>query len=374
MRKKIIVLLLMIAVSSLTACDAQAIVKLQEEGDAKMPTQYYFPAEESTHEGTWLTWPHHYTYGTEYRNEIEGIWLEMVEALHIDEKVHIVAYDEAEQHRITKLLEGENIDINRVDFVIAKTDDVWSRDTGPMFVLDERGKTYVADFAFDGWGGKMPYQNDNKIPQAVAAARGYPILTISDFVLEGGSVELDGNGTAMLNKSSVVSMARNPGLNVQQAEEYLKRYLGATNFIWLEGVVGEDVTDAHIDGTARFFNDTTILTMKEEDFFNLYEGVVESDYDKLLSAKNARGEPYEIIELPMTSKNVEGLDYKGSYLNYYVGNKVVLLPVYGDSNDDIAAEILSELYTGRDIVPVNVTALYQYGGMLHCITQQQPAK
>lgn len=374
MGKKIIVLLLMLAISSLTACDAQAIVKLTEEGEAKMPIQYYFPAEESIHEGTWLTWPHHYTYGTEYRNEIEGIWLEMVEALHIDEKVHIVAYDEAEQHRITRLLEGENIDINRVDFVIAKTDDVWSRDTGPMFVMDKRGKTYVADFAFDGWGGKMPYYNDNKIPQAAAAARGYPILTISGFVLEGGSVELDGNGTAMLNKSSVVSTARNPGLNVQQAEEYLTRYLGATNFIWLEGIVGEDITDAHIDGTARFFNDTTILTMKEEDFFDLYEGVVESDYDKLLTAKNARGEPYKIIELPMTSKNVEGLDYKGSYLNYYVGNKVVLLPVYGDSNDDIAAAILSELYAGRDIVPVNVTALYQYGGMLHCITQQQPTK
>lgn len=109
----------------------------------------------------------------------------------------------------------------------------------------------------------------------------------------------------MLNKSSVVSAARNPGLNVQQAEEYLTRYLGVTNFIWLEGVVGEDLTDAHIDGTARFFNDTTLLTMKEEDFFNLYQGVVESDYDKLLTAKNARGEPYEIIELPMTSKKRE---------------------------------------------------------------------
>lgn len=93
MRKKIIVLLLMVAIiSSLTACDAQAILKLPEEGDAKMPTQYYFPAEDGIHEGTWLTWPHHYTFGTEYRNEIESIWLEMVEALHIDETVNIVAY------------------------------------------------------------------------------------------------------------------------------------------------------------------------------------------------------------------------------------------------------------------------------------------
>ena len=93
----------------------------------------------------------------------------------------------------------------------------------------------------------------------------------------------------------------------------------------------------------------------------------------MLSAKNAEGTPYEIIELPMTAENVEGLDYKGSYLNYYAGNEVVLVPVYGDINDEVATEILAELYAGREIVPIDVTALYQYGGMIHCVTQQQPA-
>ncbi len=337
-----------------------------------MAAEYHFPSEDSEHEGTWLTWPHHYTYGVEYREEIENIWLEMVCALHSSENIHIVAYDKTEQARITKLLEMENVDMNHVDFVIAKSDDVWIRDTGPMFVWNRDAKLAIADFAFDGWGGKTPYQNDDAIVRVIAAAKNFPILSILDFVLEGGSVELDGSGTAMLCKSSVISESRNPKMSTADAEEYLTKYLGATNFIWLEGVVGEDITDAHIDGMARFVDDETILTVPETDFFDLYEGIAPSDYDALLNAKNARGEPYTVVELPLTAKNVKGLDYKGSYLNYYIGNEVVLLPIYGDQNDAAAIEILSELYAEREIVPINVTALYQYGGMLHCVTQQQP--
>lgn len=324
MHKIFLCFLFAAAIINLTACGASEEKPISEEGAGVMQSDYHFPSEESIHEGTWLTWPHHHTYGMEYRREVEDIWLKMAFALHTGEMIHIVAYDETEQRRITKLLQAEGMDMNRVDFVIAKSDDVWSRDTGPMFVL------------------------------------------------EGGSVELDGSGTAMLCKSSVVSKSRNPELSVKQAEEYLSRYLGATNFIWLEGVVGEDITDAHIDGIARFYDAKTLLTVSEKDFFELYEGILESDYETLLSVNNAEGEPYEIIELPMTAKNVDGLGYKGSYLNYYVGNEVVLVPVYRDANDAIAMKILSELYSDREIVPIDVTALYQYGGMLHCVTQQQP--
>lgn len=337
-----------------------------------MAASYRFPSEEGLHEGTWLTWPHQYTYGKAYRDEIEEIWLEMTAALHTGETVHIIAYDETEQRRIAALLQNEQIDMSRVDFVIAKSDDVWIRDTGPIFVKGENEEVIITDFAFDGWGGKTPFQNDDAIPQAVSAAKGFPVLSVPDFVLEGGSVELDGSGTAMLCKSSVVSTARNPSMSVSQAETYLGKYLNATNFIWLEGVVGEDITDAHIDGMARFLDDKTLLTLSESDFFELYEGVDQRDYITLLSAKNADGEPYDIIELPMTAEYVEGLDYKGSYLNYYVGNEVVLVPSYRDPNDGVAAKILSELYPNREIVPIDVTNLYQYGGMLHCITQQQP--
>lgn len=364
MEKRLFCFLLAIVMGGLTACSAQ-------EMNANLP-QYQFPSEESDHEGTWLTWPHHYTYGKEYRNQVEEVWIEMAYALHTGERVHIIAYNQTEQTRITNLLESEGLDMSQIDFVIAKSDDVWSRDTGPMFVFDKAGTLTIADFSFDGWGGKAPYKNDDTLSQAVAAAKNFPVVSIPDFVLEGGGIELDGKGTAMLCKSSVVSKNRNAEMSVSQAEEYLTRYLGATNFIWLDGVLDEDITDAHIDGMARFYDSNTLLTVSEDDFFQLYEGIEEGDYEALLSAKNAQGKPYKIIELPMTSKNAKGLKYKGSYLNYYVGNRVVLMPIYGDTNDAVAIKILSQLYKDREIVPIDVTALYPYGGMLHCVTQQQP--
>lgn len=333
---------------------------------------YTMPAEDLPHEGTWLTWPHRYTYGIEYQREVEDIWVQMAASLHTGERVHIVAYDKTEQARITKLLADSAVDLTQIDFVIAKSDDVWARDTGPMFVFDENRKLYIADFAFDGWGEKVAYENDDQIPVAVAKQKNLPTIAIPEFVLEGGAVELDGNGTLMAAKSSVVSKNRNSELTVRQAEQYLSKYLGVRNFIWLEGVTDEDITDAHIDGTARFLDDSTILTVSKSDFAELYENINMDDYTKMQSARNATGKPYEIIELPLTKEIVEGADCYGSYLNYYIGNEVVLVPVYDDENDESALEIIAELYPTREIVPIVVNDLFQYGGMLHCVTQQQP--
>lgn len=366
----------MLGMLYLTGCGTERMAPeqsflVENKEDTEM-AQYYFPSEEEAHEGTWLIWPHHYTYGKAYREEIEDVWLEMTYALHKGENVHIIAYDEVEQNRITQLLELEGINESSIDFVIAKSDDVWARDTGPMFAFDEKEKMVILDFAFDGWGGKTPYKNDDAIPKVVAGERGIPSVEIPQFVLEGGSVELDGHGTALLCKSSVVSKNRNPAMSVSEVEKYLSQYLGVDHFIWLEGVLDEDITDAHIDGMARFYGDNTLLTVSEDDFIELYEAILPEDYETLLAAKNAEGKPYKIITLPLTAENVEGLDYRGSYLNYYVGNEVVLVPVYGDANDKSAIQIISGLYHDQEVVPIDVTALYQYGGMLHCITQQQP--
>ncbi len=339
--------------------------------DATMTTNY-FPPETAQHEGTWLTWPHRYTYGRGYRNEIEPIWIAMVKALAPGEKVHIVAYNEKEQRRISKLLTRQHIEMRRVDFTIAKSDDVWSRDTGPIFIRNAAGKLAIADFGFNGWGKKTAYQHDNQLPEAVAKSKKLPIIPISKFVLEGGAVELDGHGTAMLCKSSVLNDNRNPEMSQSTAEANLTKYFGVTHFIWLTGVTGEDITDAHIDGMARFLDDRTILTVSKADFAELYDGIKMKDYQALHTATNAQGKPYQVVTLPMTAKNVRGLDYKGNYLNYYVGNDVVLVPTYHDKNDQVAMKLLGRLYPTRKMVGIDVTELYQYGGMLHCVTQQQP--
>lgn len=368
--KKIIANSIMAAVL-LTACTAPKNVEMNEKKE-NSAMNYTMPAEDLPHEGTWLTWPHSYTYGIEFQDEVEDIWVQMAAALHTGERVHIVAYDKNEQMRITEMLTSASIDMAQIDFVLAKSDDVWVRDTGPMFVFNQENKLVIADFAFDGWGGKAPYENDDYIPLAVGKQKNIETVAIPDFILEGGAVELDGNGTLMAAKSSVVSKNRNSELTIKQAEEYLSCYLGVRSFIWLDGVTDEDITDAHIDGSARFLDDSTILTVSKRDFAKLYENINMDDYIKLENAKNAEGASYELIELPLTKEIVEGADCYGSYLNYYIGNQVVLVPVYDDENDQLALEIIEKLYPGRQVVPIVVNDLFQYGGMLHCVTQQQP--
>lgn len=337
-----------------------------------MNLEFIAPFECYLHEGTWLIWPHAYTYGIRYRKAIEPVWIAMVKALSPGERVHIIAYNQKEEQRIMQLLQREEINWKQLDFVIAASDDVWVRDTGPLFVYDQSGMPVIVDFAFDGWGKKAPYHLDNAIPETIAKAKGIPIIKVPSFVLEGGAVELDGAGTMMASKSSILSKNRNAELTLAQVETYVNTYLGVRHVIWLQGVLDEDITDAHIDGTARFYDDQHILTVSKQDFLALYEDMPAVDYDTLSSAHNAMGIPYQLIEVPMTANKVKGVGIKGSYLNYYVGNEVVLLPVYGDANDQAAYQLFARLFTDKKIIPIDVCALYRYGGMLHCVTQQQP--
>lgn len=371
MRKMVLMFLGMCLIFTGTSCSSSNII--HKEGGDKM-TIYSVPHENTKHEGTWLIWPHHYTYGIKYREELEPIWISMTQALVSGEKIHIIAYNQKEKQRIEKLLANQQVCMKNIDFVLAKSDDVWVRDTGPIFAYDNNNILTILDFFFDGWGEKAPYKKDNKIPAEVSNSKHIPLKTISEIVLEGGAVELDGLGTLLACKSSVISQNRNPEISQEEMEKYLHQYLGITNFIWLEGTVDEDITDAHIDGIARFYDENTLLTVSGDDFFQLYENITEEDYTKLISAKNANGKKYNIVEIPLTEKNVTDLDYKGSYLNFYIGNDVVLLPVYQDNNDKTAIEIIQKLYPDKKIVPIDVTALYKYGGMLHCVTQQQPNK
>ncbi|WP_209304478.1 MULTISPECIES: agmatine/peptidylarginine deiminase [unclassified Streptococcus] len=212
----------------------------------------------------------------------------------------------------------------------------------------------------------MEYQNDDVIPQRVAEATGYSWIDVSDFVLEGGSVELDGHVTAMLTRSAVLNKNWNSGMSQEEAEVYLTKYLGAENFILLEGVSGEDITDAHSDAIARFVDENRMVAVSKVDFFEL------KDLEILYRVQNVKGEPYELTELPLTKKNVKGLDYKGSYVNFYVGNKVVLVPIYSDANDQEAMDSIQKLYPSREVVWIGVSKLYENSGMIYCVTQQQP--
>lgn len=343
--------------------------------EKSLTTNYIFPFEDEEHEGTWLQWPHDYTYGKGFKDNLEPIWVEMTRELTKGENTHIIVYNEEEKKHVENLLIEENIDTDKIDFYVYPTDDVWVRDNGPIFVYDNEDTLIMTDWGFNGWGNKTPYKKCIQIPEKLSEALDIPRIDIHEVVLEGGAVELDGNGTCLSTRSAVTNENRNPNFTEKEIEEYLKKYYGVSNVIWLDGVIGEDITDFHIDGFMKFYNKSTIITMNEEDL--LYWGLSKMDINTLLEAKDINGNSYEYINLPLSKHNVVlengiNLGYKGSYANYYIGNEVVLVPNYNDENDEKANAILQNLYPDRKVVGIDVRELYQYGGMIHCVTQQQP--
>lgn len=335
------------------------------------------PDESAPHEGTWLQWPHHYEYGFAYRNRLDDTWVAMTRALVAGENVHVIAYNAHEQNRITNLLTAAGVSLVRVDFLIRKTNDCWVRDNGPIFVHGASGQLEICDFGFNGWGFDYRYGLDDTVPLAVAGHLGLARRDLDATVLEGGAIEVDGRGVLMATRSSILEPERNPGLSQAQLEKRLAKNLGIVKFIWLDGAPGGqiDVTDTHIDGFARFATPDTIVTMDAPDL--LYWALSPADIAILYAASDANGAPYQRVNLPLTAHNVitsYGLDlgYKGSYVNFYVGNTVVLVPAYGDPNDAVAMDLLRPLFPGRTMVGIDVRNLYKNGGMVHCVTQQQP--
>lgn len=333
------------------------------------------PEETIEHEGTWLQWPHHYTYGMFYRNSLDDTWVEMTSALVNSENVHIIAYDLTEKERIIALLDDAIVSLTNIDFYIHENDDVWVRDNGPMFVYDANSDLTILDWGFNGWGNDAPYSRCDVIPTLLSSDLTLPIVDLSGMVLEGGAIEHDGSGTMMATRSSVTHSSRNPGLTESQIEEYLSTNMGISNFIWLNGVYGSEITDMHIDGFVKFANDSTIVTFNNSDL--QYWELTEQDIDTLLNAKNNNGVAYNFVIIPLTQNNVTTvygyqLDYKGSYCNYYIANTVVLVPNYNDPNDVLANSIIQGLYPNRTVIGIDVRNLYENGGMIHCVTQQQP--
>ena len=346
--------------------------------------EYVMPEEGAPHEGTWLQWPHHHQYGKAYRDGLDPTWIEMTRELQKSEKVHIIAYDQKEKDRISNLLQGAGVSLQGLDFKLFKTDDTWIRDNGPVFVRDKNGELLIEDWGFNAWGRKRDYLTGfpihyaycNAIPQKIGRDQNRELIDLNaSMILEGGSVEIDGRGTLMACKSSILNRNRNPGMSMEEAEILFKKFLGCSHFIWLDGQAGLEITDQHIDGFARFADAHTIVTMNEADLLE-YE-VKPSDIDRLFSAKDKDGVAYQFLKLPLTQKNVRttngtDLGYKGSYVNYYIANARVLVPNYEDSNDSLANAILQSFYPDRTVVGIDVRNLYANGGMIHCVTQQQP--
>ncbi len=227
------------------------------------PTDFYMPAEWEPHEGTWLQWPQDKVYRG-YELKLERIWLKMVEALHDHENVYLIVSDERQRDHVADQLLYYNIGLKNVDFYIIPTNDVWARDNGPIFVINNDRETAITDWVFNGWGNRFPYDLDDKVPAAIGKHLDVPVFR-APMVLEAGAVEVNGKGTFLATRTSIIDSYRNPGMSQEEIETVLGQYLGVHHFIWLTGAGrGEcdqwgDETDSHIDIVARFTNESTVL-------------------------------------------------------------------------------------------------------------------
>ena len=336
---------------------------------------YTMPGEDAEHLGTWIAWPHDNTYGAGNRQFSQKVWIDMTVELTQGEMVYILAYDSDELTHIESKLEENGVDMSMVELYIVQTDDYWMRDNGPIFALDSDGLMHMIDWDFNGWGDDAPYLLDNLVPTEIETLTGMSRVGVSDMVLEGGSLEIDGTGAVLLCRSSVTNANRNPDLTETEVEERLTQFLGLDHFLWLDGTPGLEITDGHIDGFAKFVGPETILTLDSLDL--LEWGQSTNDIETLYSFQTQAGDDYNYVVLPLTANNVSDfwgspLGYKGSYVNYYVANESVLVPFYNDTNDNVALAIVQDLYPDKNCVGIDVTRIYEYGGMIHCITQQQP--
>jgi len=331
---------------------------------------YRMPAEWEKHDATWLAWPKDPdTFPKGIIEIVESIYIRMIEALAQGEKVNLLVDDKATEEKVASMLKTSN----NVFFHYIKTADVWIRDYGPIFVKN-RDNIAVTKWIFNSWGNKYEsLLKDNESGMTVTKLTDLEIFE-TKIVLEGGSIDTNGLGSCITTEQCLLNENRNPKLTKKEIEKHLQGYLGFTNFIWLkEGLEGDD-TDGHVDDIARFVNENTVICMIEENQNDENYRVLKENFEILKTAKDQDGNKINVIPIPMPMRiAIPERRLAASYANFYIGNSVVLLPIFNDKNDEKVISIFEKLFPDRDIVGINCEALvYGYGG-IHCITQQQPA-
>jgi len=335
---------------------------------------YRMPAEWEPHEATWLSWPRRegISFPDAY-DEVMPVFVQMVDALRESERVRINVTGQEQEQEVRMLL--QDIDTRHVEYLHIATNEPWCRDHGPTFIKQDGGSQLaVVDWDYNAWGGKYPpFDLDEIVPTRIAEHLRLP-LYFPKLVMEGGSFDANGTGSLLTTSSCLLNPNRNPGKSKSEIEQSLRDYLGVTNILWLgDGIEGDD-TDGHVDDISRFVGRTTVLTAVEEDPEDPNFGPLQANL-ALLRAMNAEdGTPLEVRTLPMPPRiDKEGRRLPASYANFYIANKVILLPVFCSPKDKSAYETLQNCFPERRIVPIDCTELIWGLGAFHCLTQQQPA-
>ncbi|WP_437228886.1 agmatine deiminase family protein [Planctomicrobium sp. SH661] len=338
---------------------------------------YRMPAEWEPQEAIWLSWPVRLATWPGKFEPVPRIFAEIARHVTDSELVRINVTDEEMESRVRTLLTECQVRMDRVRFHRNPTNDSWVRDHGPIYLVREQdGKRTRAltNWGYNAWGNKYhPHNLDDAVPLRIAEEFGETVFS-NKMILEGGSVDVNGAGVLLTSESCLLNPNRNPHLSRDQIEEQLKGMLGVGKILWLgEGIVGDD-TDGHVDDITRFVSARTIVTAVEEDPSDVNHDALQENLKRLQTMTDLDGRPFEIIPLPMPSA-VEhaGVRLPASYANFLITNGKVLVPTYRCERDQVALNILSRLFPGREVVGIDSTDLVWGLGAIHCVTQQQPA-
>lgn len=336
---------------------------------------YTFPTEWAKHEATWLSWPHKEESWPDKIHTIYEPYAQFIQVLTLSEKVRINVKDEEMKIFALKFIKDAGADLSKVEFFFHPTNDAWCRDHGPAFLINPEleQKKVIVDWDFNAWGGKYPpFDLDDVIPTKIGKHFNVPVFH-PGIIMEGGSVEFNGAGTILTSRSCLLNENRNPHLNQEQIENYLKEFYGVQQILWVsDGIVGDD-TDGHIDDTIRFVNENTVLTVVEDNVEDENYELLQTNLRELKEMRLLNGEPLNIIELPMPDPVIyEDTRLPASYANFYISNGHVIVPTYRCEKDQIALDIIASCFKDREVVGIDSTDIIWGLGSFHCLSQQEP--
>jgi agmatine deiminase len=341
---------------------------------------YWMPAEWEPHAATWLAWPHEKTDWPGKFAPIPWVYADIVRHLSQVERVRILVENAAMERVARRNLKSAGANLNAVEFFRVPTNRGWIRDFGPVFVRNGKGEIAATNWHFNAWAKYNDWKKDDaatdKLVRKLKWKTWSPFHRGRRVVLEAGSIDVNGLGTMLTTEECLLSstQARNPGVSRHELEAIFRDYLGVTNVLWLKNGIAGDDTHGHVDDLARFVNPTTVVTVIEDDPSEANYAPLRENLALLRGMKDQDRRPLRVETLPMPEPvYFEGQRLPASYANFYIANKLVLVPTFNDSHDAAALTKLAALFPDRKVVGIACLDLVLGLGTLHCMTQQEPA-
>jgi agmatine deiminase len=333
--------------------------------------QFRQPGEWEPHEAVWLAWPSDEELWKRDLGPAREAFVSLCRAINEGpgERIDLLVPDAKQESAAADALSGIPVRVHRVPF-----GDIWLRDIAPIFVRSPSGEVAAVRFQFNGWGGKYVLPHDDEVSEAIAGLSSLRQFRC-DWILEGGSVDVDGEGTCLTTRQCLLNPNRNPQLDQAGLEKGLLEALGVERVLWLGAGLANDHTDGHVDTLARFVRPGVVVCMDPWDREDPNRLVLIEVIKQLGAFEDARGRQLEVVRVPSPGRvtDAQGAVLPASYVNFYIGNATVVVPTYGSPYDAAAVEIVARLFPERKTVGISAKAILSGGGAFHCITQQQPA-